>query len=299
MRAVLYERYGGPDVLELREVPKPVPKPNEVLIRTRATSVTPGDWRMRKAEPFLVRLFNGLWKPKKIKILGFELAGVVEATGTEVKEFKTGDEVFAFCGFAFGGYAEYRCLPEAGVIALKPSNMSFEQAATAPLGSLTALYFLRKGGIQKGQPVLIYGASGSVGTFAVQLAKHFGAQVTAVCSGKNAELVRDLGADSVIDYTVTDISTLNAKYDLIFDAVGKTTKAACKGLLKPAAQYVSVKNQAKFPRENLGYVKDLIESGVLTTVIDREYGLDQIREAHEYVQQFRKRGNVAVSVAKA
>jgi NADPH:quinone reductase-like Zn-dependent oxidoreductase len=298
MRAVVYEKYGPPDVLELRDVAKPVPKNDEVLVKVHATSVTAGDWRMRKAEPFLVRLFNGLLKPKRVKVLGFEVSGVIEGLGKDVQSFRSGDAVFAFCGYTFGGYAEYRCLSEEGVIAHKPEGMSFEQAATVPLGSLTALNFLKKGNIAKGQRVLIYGASGSVGSFAVQIARHFETHVTGVCSGKNKEMVRSLGADEVIDYTTTDIGTLPLKFDVIFDAVGKTSKSACKNLLASGGKYVTVNSPGKFDKEGLAFVKQLIDSGKLTTVIDRTYALDEIREAHRYVEKFHKRGNVAVLVSR-
>lgn len=298
MKTVVYEKYGDADVLELQEMAKPVPADDEVLIKVHATSVTAGDWRMRKADPFVTRLINGLFKPGRIKVLGFELAGVIEESGKNVSMFDEGDEVFASCGFKFGAYAEYRCLPENGVIAKKPSNMTFHEAATVPIGCLSALYFLRKSKIGKGQRLLIYGASGSVGTFAVQLAKQFGAEVTAVCSGRNQEVTASLGADRVIDYTKDDFTSMNETYDVIFDAVGKIRKSGCKGNLKSGGRYVSVNGQAAKPsKEDLIFIRELIESGRLTTVIDRKYNLDEIRDAHRYVEQFRKRGNVAISVS--
>jgi NADPH:quinone reductase-like Zn-dependent oxidoreductase len=296
MKAVVYEKYGPPEVLEIKEVEKPVPKDNEVLIKVYATTVTAGDWRMRKASPFLVRLFNGLFRPRKVRILGFEVSGVIEETGKDVKAFKKGDPVFAFCGYRFGGYAEYRCLPEDGAIALKPANMTFNEAATVPLGSITAMIFLRKGGIKEGQHVMINGASGSVGTFAVQLAKHFRTHVTGVCSGGNADLVRSLGADDVVDYTKENIAALPKKFDLIFDAVGKLRKSKCRGILQSGGKFVTVMASARQGKDDLLFIKDLIESEELTTVIDRTYKLEEIREAHAYVQQFHKRGNVVVEV---
>lgn len=297
MKAVVYERYGAPDVLELRDIEKPVPKDNELMVKVYATTVTAGDWRMRKAEPFLVRIVNGLFKPSRTKILGFELAGVVEETGKAVTSFKKGDKIFAFCGFKFGAYAEYKCLRENLPIALKPSNMSFEEAAAVPVGALTALQFLKMTKIKAGHDVLIYGASGSVGTFAVQIAKYFGAKVTAVCSTANLDLVRSIGADQVVDYTKEDFTKMKSSFDIIFDAVGKTSRAACKGLMKPGAKYVSVTGSPKANADDMLVLKSIIESGAMRSVIDRKYTLEQIREAHSYVQQFRKKGNVVVVVA--
>ncbi len=296
MKAVVYKKYGAPDVLELTDIPKPSPKKNEVLIKVHATSVTAGDWRLRKADPFLARIFNGLFRPKRVNVLGFELAGVVEETGEKVTSLKKGDPVFASCGLRFGGYAEYACLPENELIAIKPNNLSFEEAATVPIGGLTALRLLKQAGIKAGDNVLIYGASGSVGTFAVQIARSFGAEVTAVCGTSNVEMVYQLGANQVIDYKKEDFMATGRRFNIILDAVGKISKSASRHLLKPGGKYVSVTGSPKSAPDDLRVLKGLLESGKLVPVIDRKYTLEQIREAHTYVESFRKKGNVVINV---
>lgn len=296
MKAVVYKKYGSPDVLELTDIPKPSPQKNEVLIKVHATTVTAGDWRLRKADPFLARIFNGLFKPTRVQILGFELAGVVEAVGEKVESFKKGDAVFASCGLRFGGYAEYACLPENELIAFKPSNVSFEEAAAVPIGGLTALRLLKQAGIKPGDQVLIYGASGSVGTFAVQIARAFGAEVTAVCGTSNVDMVYQLGAQHVIDYKKEDFTATGRRFNIILDAVGKTSKSASRHLLKSGGKYVSVTGSPKPAPDDMVVLKELLESGKLVPVIDRKYTLEQIREAHSYVESFRKKGNVVINV---
>jgi NADPH:quinone reductase-like Zn-dependent oxidoreductase len=255
---------------------------------------------MRKADPFLARLFNGLWRPKRVNILGFELAGDVEAVGTRVSRFKVGDPVFAFTGFGFGAHAEYRCLRESGkptrdgLVAPKPANLSYEEAAGSPCGALTAQAFLRQAGLRSGQRVLVYGASGSVGTAAVQLARHMGAEVVGVSSAANAELVASLGAGRVLDYAKEDVARAAGTFDVVFDAVAKTSKAKCRAALARGGRFVSVRGTAKLRPGDLEALGALAEAGELRSVIDRRYRLEDIVEAHRYVEAGHKKGNVVV-----
>lgn len=322
MKAIVYKNYGSPEVLQLKEVEKPVPKENEILVKVKATTVTVADIRARSftVPPTFwlpARISLGIRQPKK-EILGTELAGEVESVGKVVKRFKKGDQVFAASLTGFGTYAEYKCLPEEGPVSIMPSNVTYAEAAALPIGARTALFFLRKAKIQTGQTVLIYGASGSVGSYAVQIAKYFGANVTGVCSTKNVELVKSLGADKVIDYTTEDFSKTYEIYDVIFEAVNKSSFSDCMKVLKKGGTYINVTEPlpsiqmlwAKLTRgmklimsrnspetsEALHFLKELVEKGEVKVVIDRSYEFNEIAEAHQYVEKGHKRGNVVINV---
>jgi len=305
MKAIVCTRYGPPDVLQLRELETPAPKQGEVRIKIRATAVTSSDCIVRSFDvPMAMwvpaRVVLGFTRPRR-PVLGMVLAGEVDAIGHGVSSFNEGDPVFGFDRFGFGAYAEYKCMPAAGVLAPKPSSLSYAEAAAIPYGGLLALYFLRKGEIRSRRRVLVYGASGAVGTSAVQLAKHFGAEVTGVSSTRNLGLVTSLGADAVIDYTKDYFTEAGALYDLVFVAVGNRVKppsrAACTRALAPGGVYVAVdQGRPTLFADDLLLLKQLVEAGALKPVIDRSYPLDQMADAHRYVDHGHKRGNVVITV---
>ena len=303
MKAAVYTSYGPPEVLHIKEVNKPAPRDNEVLVEVYATTVKAGDWRLRQPNPFLARLYNGLFKPTRFQILGMELAGRIEAVGKNITRFKVGDEVFASTGIKFGAYAEYRCLPENGVIALKPSDLPFEEAATVPSSGIAALEQLKKADIlnlKSGQKVLINGATGAIGSYAVQLAKYFGAEVTAVCRTENFEFARGLGANNLIDYKKEDFTEGAERYDIIFDAAGKKLSglkaAKASKALSPGGVFVGMKDNYEETAESLVFLKDLIEKGHIRPAIGKTFKLEKIVEAHRYAESGSKIGNVVVVV---
>lgn len=329
MNAVVWKAYGPPEVLQFQEIEKPTPKDNEVLIKIHAATVTAGDCEARRMKfPLWValpmRVYVGVIKPTRMVILGQELAGEIEAVGKDVKQFKVGDAVFGTTGFQFGAYAEYICLPaesEAGVLAIKPANMTYDEAAAVPTGGLEALHFLRQGNLQSGERLLINGAGGSIGTFAVQLARHFGAEVTAVDSASKLDMLRSIGADHVIDYAQQDFTRNGESYDVIFDIVGKSSFSRSLRSLRENGRYLianprlsifvrsllSAKGSGKKviftpagrDPQDLIFLKEMVEAGKLKTIIDRRYPLEKTAEAHRYVETGQKAGNVIITLASS
>lgn len=328
MKAIVWTKYGSPDYLKLQEVDKPIPLDKEVLIRIHAATVTAGDTEVRRLKfpmglGFLMRLFVGLRRPKRVTILGQELAGEIEAVGKDVKRFQKGDKVFGSPGFNMGAYAQYKCMPEKpedGVLAKKPNNMTFEEAACSIVGGLEALHFLSIGNIQKGEKILINGAGGSIGTIGVQLAKSYGASITAVDSTGKLEMLRSIGADEVIDYTKEDFTKSGKTYDVIFDVVGKAPYSGCINSLNQNGRYLLanprmskiirkkfmskksgkkvITEMTKYRNEDLNSLKKLIEEGKIKSVIDKRYPLEQVPEAHRYVEKGGKKGNVVITVVQ-
>ncbi len=320
MKAIVNTRYGPPEAVKLMEVDKPAPKDNEVLIKIYATTVNRTDCGFRKPEyPLIIRLSNGLFRPKRT-ILGSELAGEIEMVGKDVKSFRQGDQVFGLTDINFGTHAEYICLPETAPIAAKPDNMNFEEAAAVCDGAMLALSGLRLANVQAGHEILVYGASGSIGSAAVQLAAHFGAKIMAVCNTRNLEMVKSLGAEEVMDYTKEDFTKINKTFNVVFDAVGKCSFFRCKGLLKPGGYYLTtdlgflshnlflilltsiIRGKKvrlaipKFGQQDIRMLKELIEAGKYKAVIDRRYPLEQIVEAYRYVETGQKTGNVVITL---
>lgn len=312
MKAVICTRYGPPEVLQLREVEKPTPKDNEVLIKIYATAVTASDIFIRGSQipiQFLIpmRLYIGLTKPRK-SIIGLVLAGEIESIGKDVKRFRIGDQVYGLTGFGLGAYAEYKCMKETdsthGCLAIKPINISYEEATAAAYGGLLAFQYVEKGNIQRGQKVLIYGASGTSGTMAIQLANYLGARVTGVCSSTNLELVKSLGAEAVIDYTKVDTLDPGVQYDFMLDAAGKIKtsklKVACRKALAPKGKYVSIDDgKLMLDSKRLALIKELVEAGHIKPIVDRCFRFEEIVEAHRYVGKGHKKGGVAISIARS
>lgn len=323
MKAIVFAEYGPPDVLHLEEVEKPTPKDDEVLIRTYAATVIAGDCEFRSFDFPLwfwlpLRLYAGLLRPRRVNILGQELAGEIESVGKNVNNFRKGDQVFAATEIGLGAYAEYKCMREDKTLAIKPVNMTYEEAAAVPTGGLNALHYLRKGRVKRGESVLINGACGNIGSFAVQLAKHFGAEVTGVDSTEKLDVLQAIGADHVIDYTREDFTKIGKTYDVIVDAVGKSSFSSSVRSLKQHGRYILANPRvssmlrglwtsmtsskkvmfqfASYKAEDLVYLRELIEAGKLKSVIDRRYPLEQVAEAHRYVDKGLKKGNVVITL---